>query len=223
MSPPSDAPSAQAALASEPRHRLLELLRSGNAPQDAHELAATTGLHVTTVRFHLDVLRRAGLVSGRSQPRATAGRPRIVYSPVSHAAPAGHTTLTRLLAGNLANTPAARAARAERVGLVWAAELTADTDRHREVGEEEAARAATALFAEMGFDPELTGDHTDRQLRLRACPFRDAARTNPEVVCSIHLGLLRGVLAAWGAPPTVTRLLPFVEPELCVAHLLPSG
>ena len=220
MSPPSDTPSAQAALASESRHRLLELLR--NAPQDAHELAATTGLHVSTVRFHLDVLRQAGLVSGRSQPRATAGRPRIVYSPASHAASAGLTTLTRLLAGNLAHTTTARAAHAERVGLVWAAELTADTDRPREIDQEGAARAATALFAEMGFDPELTGDHTDRQLRLRACPFRDAARSNPEVVCSIHLGSLRGVLAAWGAPPTVTRLLPFVEPELCVAHLLPS-
>lgn len=78
------------------------------------------------------------------------------------------------------------------------------------------------MFAELGFDPELAGDETDRQIRLRACPFRDAARANPEVVCSVHLGLLRGTLTRLGAPPTTTRLLPFVEPELCLAQLTPT-
>ncbi len=206
-----------------PRRRLLELLRSGEAPRDAHELAAATGLHVTTVRFHLDLLRRAGLVSGRSQPRATVGRPRTVYSPVSRAAPDGYPTLTRLLAAHLADTPEARAARAERAGMAWAAELMTDANRPSEVGAEQAARAVTALFAEMGFDPELVNDEASRQMRLRACPFRAAARASPEVVCSVHLGLLRGILSQLGAPPTSTRLLPFVEPELCVAHLAPVG
>jgi predicted ArsR family transcriptional regulator len=81
----------------------------------------------------------------------------------------------------------------------------------------------TRLFAELGFDPELGGDEAGRQIRLHACPFRDAARANPEVVCSIHLGLLRGTLARLGAPPTTAQLLPFVEPELCVAQLTPAG
>jgi predicted ArsR family transcriptional regulator len=221
LSGPGDGPPA-AASASPQRRRLLELLRASESPRDAPELAAATGLHVTTVRFHLDVLRRAGLVDSRSQPRAAVGRPRTVYTAVSHHEPAGYPALTRLLAAHLADTPEARAARAEQAGVAWAEELTAEADRPLQVDSQEAARTVTSMFAEMGFDPELGGDETDRQIRLRACPFRDAARSNPEVVCSVHLGLLRGTLTRLGAPPTTTRLLPFVEPELCLAQLTPA-
>jgi predicted ArsR family transcriptional regulator len=218
-----DVPPAETALASPQRRRLLDLLRVAAAPRDAHELAAATGLHVSTVRFHLDLLLRAGLVAGRSQPRATAGRPRIAYTAVSQREPGGYPALTRLLAANLADTPEERAARAERAGMSWATELTAEADQPSGVDAEQAARTVTGMFAELGFDPELAGDETDRQIRLRACPFRDAARANPEVVCSVHLGLLRGALDRLGAPPTTTRLLPFVEPELCLARLIPTG
>jgi predicted ArsR family transcriptional regulator len=214
----------QAALASGQRRRLLELLRAGEAARDAQELAAATGLHVTTVRFHLDLLRRAGLVHSRSQPRGTPGRPRTVYTAVDQAESGGYPALTRLLAAHLADTPEARAGRAEQAGLDWAAELTAEAAAQpARIGPQEAAATVAGLFAEMGFDPELVGDEADRQIRLHACPFRDAARANPEVVCSVHLGLLRGTLARLGAPPTITRLLPFVEPDLCVAQLTPAG
>jgi predicted ArsR family transcriptional regulator len=39
------------------------------------------------------------------------------------------------------------------------------------------------------------------------------------VVCPIHLGLMRGVLESAGASVAVDDLAPFVEPDLCVAHL----
>lgn len=217
--PPEEAP---AALASPQRRRLLELLRTDEAPRDAHQLAAAMGLHVTTVRFHLDVLRRAGLVGSRSQPRAAAGRPRTVYTAVGPPEPGGYPALTRLLAAHLADTPEARAARAEQAGVSWAVELTAEIDPPPGVDAEQAAQAVTRIFADMGFDPQLAGDETDRQIRLRACPFRAAARANPEVVCSVHLGLLRGTLTRLGAPSTA-RLLPFVEPELCLAQLIAAG
>ena len=225
MSGRGETPPAQThlALASRQRRRLLELLRAGEAPRDAQELAAATGLHVTTVRFHLDLLRRAGLVDSHSQPRGTRGRPRTVYTAVNHAEAGGYPALTRLLAAHLADTPEARAVRAEQAGMDWAAEFTAETDRSPQVDAYEAARTVTRLFAELGFDPELVGEEEDRQIRLHACPFRDAARANPEVVCSVHLGLLRGTLTRLGAPPTTARLLPFVEPELCLAQLTPAG
>lgn len=214
--------SPDAALASLPRQRLLESLRSAPTPQDAHALADAAGLHVTTVRFHLDVLCRAGLVQGRPQPRAAAGRPRTVYSALTDAAPDGYSTLTRLLAAQMGDTPAVRANRAEQAGVQWAKELTADAPPASPMGAEEAARSVTGLFAELGFGPELVGDDAGRQLRLHACPFRDVARSHPEVICSIHLGLLRGVLIELGAPTTATTLRPFVEPELCLVDLSPG-
>jgi predicted ArsR family transcriptional regulator len=210
---------AGTALASPQRRRLLALLRDGGTAQDAHELAAATGLHVSTVRFHLDLLLRAGLVARRSRPRATAGRPRTVYTAISQPEPGGYPALARLLAAHLADTAEERIARAEQAGLSWAAEVPVDPDLPAQVDAGQAATAVTGMFARLGFDPELAGD----EIRLRACPFRAAARANPEVVCSVHLGLLRGTLARLGAPPTATRLLPFVEPELCLAQLTPTG
>jgi predicted ArsR family transcriptional regulator len=210
------------ALASESRRTLLRLLRSAEEPQDAHELAAATGLHVSTVRFHLDVLRDAGLVMGRPKPRASAGRPRTVYSPLTRALPDGSSTLLRLLAARLGDTPRARSRRAERAGIDWAAELTVGLERPDEMGQREAAHLVTGLFAELGFDPELTGDEQSQVLRLRDCPFRDTARASPDVVCAVHLGLLRGILTQLGARSTTARLVPFVQPELCLAHLAPA-
>jgi len=39
------------------------------------------------------------------------------------------------------------------------------------------------------------------------------------VICSLHLGLMRGALERMRAPVTADRLDPFVEPSLCVARL----
>ena len=39
------------------------------------------------------------------------------------------------------------------------------------------------------------------------------------MVCSVHLGLLRGTLDRLGTPKTTARLLPFVQPDLCLAQL----
>ena len=224
MSGRGESPPAQThqVLASRPRRRLLELLRAGDEPRDAQQLAAAAGLHVSTVRFHLDLLRRAGLIDSRPQPRATPGRPRTVYTAVNHAEAGGYPALTRLLAADLADTAEARAVRAEQAGMAWAAQLIAETDPATGVDAEQAARTVTGMFAGLGFEPELVGDQARRQIRLHACPFRDAARANPEVICSVHLGLLHGTLTRLGAPPTTAQLLPFVEPELCLAQLTPA-
>jgi hypothetical protein len=45
------------------------------------------------------------------------------------------------------------------------------------------------------------------------------ARDDGEVVCGVHLGLMRGILRELGAPFDAISLEPFVEPALCLAHL----
>jgi len=209
------------ALASSTRRRLLELLRADDIPRDAHDLARAIGLHLTTVRFHLEVLREAGLVVRRSHPQVGVGRPRTAYAPVSRGAADSYQGLAGLLAAHLSDTTEGRAARAEQAGLAWAEYLvSAVTGAGRSV--DEAARQVSGLFAEIGFDPELTAIGADWQIALHACPFRAVARAYPEVVCSVHLGLLRGSLSRLGVS-TASRLMPFVEPELCVAQLAPAG
>jgi predicted ArsR family transcriptional regulator len=125
--------------------------------------------------------------------------------------------LAALLAAGLADTPQRRSARAERIGEEWAHELLSSTALD-DAPVEDVAVQVSGLFERLGFAPELGHSEHGRQIALHACPFRLVARKHPEVICSVHLGLLRGSLARLG-PTVAPRLLPFVEPELCVVHL----
>ncbi len=210
--------------ASKPRRRLLKLLRRSDTPLDVYQLADTTGLHITTIRFHLDVLAKAGQVTVQKTPRTTPGRPRTVYTArTEEAPPNGYRPLAALLAANLGPTPRTRRRRAEKVGRDWATTLIPTADGV--ATPDEAAHRIVDLFVEMNFDPELADpapDTGEREIRLRACPYREVAREHPDVVCAIHLGLLRGALTQLGKPPTTGRLMPFVKPHLCLAYLSPE-
>jgi predicted ArsR family transcriptional regulator len=80
--------------------------------------------------------------------------------------------------------------------------------------------ALTVHFGDLGFEPE--GGDDPLELRLHRCPFRELARERPEIVCSVHLGLARGVLAQQGGPLTAEWLEPSAETQGCVLHLARS-
>lgn len=85
----------------------------------------------------------------------------------------------------------------------------------------EAARdRAVELLDGLGFAP-LREDHGGPIVRLTRCPLLDAARANPRIVCTVHLGMLRGVLAEYGADPDGSDLLPFAEPGSCLLIVPP--
>jgi predicted ArsR family transcriptional regulator len=215
------------ALAVASRVRLLDALRASERPLDARELATVCGLHVSTVRFHLDVLSEAGLVRSHPEPPRTRGRPRLLYAPASvgdpgTAKPTGYQMLATVLAAHWAETPAERAQRAERAGWAVARERGLRPRPSPALTAEESVAQVSGLFTELGFEPELAREGRDLQIHLHACPFRAVAQEHPEVVCSMHLGLLRGALAELAAPATASSLRPFVEPHLCVAHITPA-
>jgi predicted ArsR family transcriptional regulator len=225
------------ALAVASRLRLLDALRTSDRPLDVRELAAACGLHVTTVRFHLEVLADAGLVTSQSGQSGTRGRPRRLYIPASRAVatggPTGYELLSGILAAHWTGNRDERAQRAEQAGWAWAGQresgptVAATTLAEARVDDTtldgttlgEAAVHVNAVFAELGFDPELVRDGDTLHIRLHACPFRAVAVTHPEVVCSIHLGLLRRTLADVDAPPASVSLQPFVQPHLCLAQI----
>jgi predicted ArsR family transcriptional regulator len=80
-------------------------------------------------------------------------------------------------------------------------------------------RRLRQVLTDAGFAPDDDAEGTAPQIKLRHCPFREIAEQHPEVVCSLHLGLMQGALAEVNAPVTAERLEPFVRPSLCVAHL----
>jgi predicted ArsR family transcriptional regulator len=238
------------ALSSPVRTRLLRLLLDaaavgegtgddgGAVVGDVRALATALGLHVNTVRAHLAVLEGAGLVRSEPEARDRPGRPRLVYRPTDEAtavlepsavagvsADLGYRSLAGVLARFVASTVERPADAATEAGIAWGRSLSGPpgTDRAA-VDAEGAIRRVVTLLQEFGFEPERRDrDEGEVQLRLRRCPFHDVAMEQPDVVCSVHLGLLRGVLDELGADVEVRDLLPFVEPDLCVADLHVRG
>lgn len=58
-------------------------------------------------------------------------------------------------------------------------------------------------------------------VRLTRCPLLEAARSNPRIVCNVHLGMLRGVLREYGADPAGSALKAFAEPGACLLVVPP--
>jgi predicted ArsR family transcriptional regulator len=210
------------ALAGPARARILALLRAAPGPLDIRELAEGVGLHPNTVRDHLQRLLDAGLVQREVAPPAGRGRPRLRFVADADSAdddPAPYRALARVLAERLAAEPDA-AGSATAAGEEWGRSLAASMPPASTPAE--SVERIVTLLDDAGFAPELPARVGD-PLPLRRCPFGTLAVGREPVICGVHLGLMRGALAALEAPLEATALEPFVRPDLCLAHFEPRA
>jgi len=212
------------ALGDASRARILAVLHeAAGAPLAARQRAGRVGLHANTVRSHLGVLAEVGLVSAKAEERARPGRPRIVYEPMPEtAAPGelgGYRLLAQILAGCLAGSEPDPAARAEQAGQAWGRYLVTSPAPLTSLSAKEAVDRVVRLLDELGFQPKLESDEEGHKVLMKHCPFSDVATAYEQVVCQVHLGLVRGALAELSVPVTADRLEPHVEPDLCVLHM----
>lgn len=212
------------ALSSPVRNRILSVLRTAGGPMDVNRIAGLVDLHVNSVRSHLSVLEDAGLVSASPEARDRPGRPRLVYTAIDQTPEdgegGGYGFLASILASYLAATAEDPARAGEEAGTAWGHYLVDGPAPFQSVSPEDAIVRIVQLLDEFGFEPELDVDEpATPRILLRRCPFLDVAREHQEVVCSIHLGLMRGALDELGVQVQARDLLPFVEPGLCVSHL----
>ncbi|WP_173010281.1 helix-turn-helix domain-containing protein [Mycolicibacterium sp. P9-64] len=202
---------------------ILALLRASTEPRSIASVADELGVHPNTVRFHIDALLRAGRVEQVLGGSAGRGRPPILFRASRRMDPTGPTNY-RLLAGILtdyvARDPDAAGIAAE-LGRSISPGLVASSSHPRAPSKTRAVTELVELLEELGFEPEPADGRRTREIRLRHCPFQNLAEQHGEVICSVHLGLMQGALTAMRAPVTVEHLDPFVEPDLCVAHLAP--
>lgn len=96
----------------------------------------------------------------------------------------------------------------------------------------DAHTAVVHLLTDLGFAPEQdtrpgdgsAGGTTSAQVvHLRRCPLLEAAYQHPDIVCSVHTGLVEGALAAAGDRATTVDLEPFAEPGACRLTLCGCG
>lgn len=210
----------------ESRRHVLAVLQDAGEAMAVADVAARVQLHANTVRFHLDGLIDAGLVQRSIEERDRPGRPRTLYAALPDALRAGQRSyqlLAQILTSYVeAKTPDAQAAALES-GEAWGRYVARRPPPFQKLDAAAASSQLSETLDDIGFAPEEVVVGNKRRINLHQCPFREIAVEHRDVVCSVHLGLMRGVLEEIGAPIDADRLEPFVEPDLCVTHLASRG
>jgi len=174
----------------------LELARAPK-PLATAEIADTLELHPNTVRPHLERMRDVGLLEVTTDAQGSVGRPQHLYALAPDAPslgfePPAFPVLAQMLL-RLAATADIPAADAIEAGREHGA---LDADRPDRVGS--CAQALTAELGALGFDPEAVTENDRLTVAFTRCPFRELAEANPELVCSLHRGLVEGFVDARG-------------------------
>lgn len=185
------------------RLRLLHAVHRGPGRR-LPELAAEVGLHPNTVREHLGVLEREGLVQRFTLTTGGRGRPPVVFHPVEDAD----------------ENPAAR----RRVdGAIERGEilrrLAPDLDRTGELGAAAVRQidALTEHLDDIGLEPRP--DDSQLRIDLAPCRYAFAIETDRALVCSVHIQLLKQQLRQLPGPVRLHGVRPFVTPTQCTVTL----
>jgi DeoR family suf operon transcriptional repressor len=158
------------------------------------ELSAEAGLAPMSVRGHLSVLERDGLIT-YEEMRGKIGRPKYVYSltdrgheqfPKSY-----HTLCNRVLDAVTSVSPDAATELASRIAEGWA------NEHHARVAGKSLAEQVKILAAirseegAMAYS-EVSGDGF--VLHQRNCPASCVAARFPQVICTSEIGFMRRIL-----------------------------
>jgi predicted ArsR family transcriptional regulator len=194
----------------------LELARSP-LPLSTSDIADILDLHVNTVRPHLERMRDVGLLEVATDARGGVGRPQHLYSLAPEAPslglePSPLPTLARALLtaahqAGLAPDEMIEAGReeGERVACAWAADTSA-------------LEALIVEQARLGFDPEVVDLDAGAVVGFANCPYRQMAEQHPDLVCSLHRGLVEGLVDGLG-DAEVTEFHSLVDRTPCQVEL----
>lgn len=179
-------------LAQPTRARIFAHLLERRTGLGTEALATALRLHPNGVRRHLERLSAAGLVE-RRKTRGGRGRPGDVWAVAPGARPggrrpSGYSDLAGWLAAAIPPSRN-RLREVESAGREFGRKLAPP-----EAGEP--VDAFREVLAALGFQPALRrGAAGGFSCRLDNCPYRDSVRENADVVCTLHRGLTKGLLA----------------------------
>jgi predicted ArsR family transcriptional regulator len=176
------------ALGDPTRHGIFRYVADAGRPVGVAELTSHFGLNHNAIRQHLAKLLDAGLVIEATLQGAGPGRPRLVYE-INPAAESRWGVIGPY----------------ERLSL-FLAEIIRTGDMPVDVGRragqdfqtaasspEDVIANMTDTMARLGFDPEIRRRGRRFDVVLETCPFASAALADPDIVCSLHLGVAEGL------------------------------
>jgi predicted ArsR family transcriptional regulator len=191
------------------RDNISRILAEAQAPMTVEEISELTGLHVNTIRTHLEVLRAGGKVERTRQAAEGRGRPKWLYAPAKTKDPYHRLAaqLTKALAQ--ADSETAEEAAQRWRGADHIAAQPAETA-------DEAVAVAAAALQQLGFEIEVSpvGD----TVYLSGCPYAALVADHP-IICDIHANALEQVLAGTEQDVRLGELDIYPRPGVCVAHL----
>lgn len=207
---------------SDQRAAVLDRLRQHSGGARIATLSDEMQLHPNTLREHLDALVTSSFAARHRAAPHGRGRPAWIYTAVdTGAVDAPHSDL-RLrdyagLAMSLASILRRISTDVERDGIAAGVEWGRNLAReHHGAGTPQ--QRLVQLLADLGFAPTPRGDDG---VSLRQCPLIDAARAYPDVVCTVHRGIVRGALEVFGGDPDASTLHAFAETDACRLEITP--
>ncbi len=175
----------------------LELARSPK-PLPTAAVAESLDLHLNTVRPHLERMREVGLLQARPDTSGGVGRPQKLYELASDAPSLGleppvYPLLAQMLLQVAVSSVAdpdvvLEAGRAAGRSLAHRSQpVSSGTREPGDCGEQ-----TIAMLEELGFDPASVVHDGTTTVAFGHCPFGELAKAQPQVVCSLHLGMMEG-------------------------------
>ena len=214
---------------SKARAKILKLLANG--PCTVSSLAVLTGQHENTIREHLDALVDEDLAIKYQSTEHLRGRPAWLYrfsEEPDQPLFGEYAGLASALAGSIARSSSRPNDDAVEAGTRWARDLVHNSllNPHRnhegttKTSSLAIRRNVITLLNQLGFAPKHNVEITRN--KLTRCPLLDAARQYPDIICNVHLGIVRGALSEFGADTTQidkADLRPFSEPGACLLRM----
>jgi predicted ArsR family transcriptional regulator len=195
------------------RRRLYDVVVAAGEPVSRDQASAAAQVDRSLAAYHLDKLVEEGLLvtsfarpAGRGGPGA--GRPAKYYRRADRefavsVPPRDYELVAEIFA---------RAAEGDASGRIASLLRDAATQTGRQLADGGDGEAGLlGHLRHQGYEPY--DDHG--VLRLRNCPFHHLARQHTELVCSMNLAVLSGLVEALGAP--VRPKLDPVPGQCCVA------
>lgn len=206
------------------RLNLLETIEGQPEPLTLPALVQYSGLHENTVRGHLEQLLADGYITRSPGAPSGRGRPAWLWSAVKLEPDTNtYAQLAAVLANTIIETSPNPVATATQAGRDWGVkiaqskDLKDQTDSEKELDPQTGRTALVDLLDDLGFAPATS--ETNEMIELKRCPLLQAAAEFPEVVCSVHLGLIHGAAQEIGMDSQGTTLIPFTHPGVCSLHL----
>ena len=176
------------ALGDPTRHAIFRYIADADGPVGIAELTGHFQFNHNAIRQHVAKLLDAGLLIESLMPVVEGpGRPRLVYeiepSAQSRWGPAGPYERLTLLLAEIIRTGDAPVEVGRRAGHEYRRSASEPDDVIANI---------STTMARLGFDPTIRHRGRRWEMVLGTCPFASAALADPDIICSLHLGLAEG-------------------------------